>query len=126
MDISGIRLANYKRLLQEFQDSPGQAGLMRHGLIKRFADHAGLSDRYLSHVNNGKKNIGEVIARKMEAGFGKDHGWLDNNHEVVLQSGSDTEKEFIAIVMDLYRESPVEMNQHVMRFAVDRIRGKKK
>ena len=125
MDVSEIRMKNYKRLLKEFEESPDQAGLLRHGLIKRFATKGGLSDRYLSHINNNRKQIGPKLARKMEEGFGLPFGWLDNDHDVALQSTSDTEKELIATVMSLYRESPEDVQQMLMRYMREKIAQKK-
>lgn len=77
MDINGIRLQNYNLLLRMFRDRPDQAGLPAHGLLKRFAEHVSVSPRYLSHINNGRKNIGDALARRLETESGKPFGWMD-------------------------------------------------
>ena len=125
MDINGIRLENYKRLLAEFQQRPDQAGLLNHGLIKRFAEHTGLSAKYLSHINNDRKNIGEAVARQMEAAFNKVHGWLDNLHDATLESAIQPEKELITTVLGLFRESPIEVQNLLMRYMREKIEAKK-
>ncbi|MFZ4623864.1 MAG: helix-turn-helix domain-containing protein [Rhodoferax sp.] len=125
MDVNGMRMKNYKRLLREFQESPGQAELPHHGLIKRFSERVGVSDRYLSHINNGRKDIGAKTARSIENGFDKPHGWLDNDNDAPLQSESDTEKEIIATVISLYRENPDGVHQMLMRYMREKIVPKK-
>jgi len=125
MDVSDIRLKNYKLLLQEFQERPDQVGELHHGLLRRFATHTGLSDRYLSHINNGRKAIGGLVARKLEEGMGKSHGWLDNDHDAPMQSQSDIEKELVATVISLFREFPDDLQQVLMRFMREKITSKK-
>jgi hypothetical protein len=78
VNINGIRLRNYNKLLREFAKSPGEAGNESRGLLTRFGEHGKVSMRYLSHINNGRKNIGDTLARQLEKGFDKLHGWLDN------------------------------------------------
>lgn len=77
MDNTGIRLRNYRALLCEFKARPGEKGLSNHGMLTRFAKAGAVNVRYLSHINSGRKNIGDTFARQLERGFGKPHGWLD-------------------------------------------------
>ena len=49
-----------------------------------FAKKLELSDRYLSHVKNGRKNIGAAIARQIEKRLRLPHGWMDNPHTNAL------------------------------------------
>lgn len=115
MDVNGIRLRNYKRQLLAFRDRPDQAGLPEHGLLKRFSEAAGVSPRYLSHVNNGRKNIGADLARRMEVGLGLPHGYLDREEPGNAGLTVD-EREFYDVMVRLYQENPVEMQALLMRY----------
>jgi len=77
MDIHDIRRANYKQLLDEFRSTSDESRLPVHGALKRFAEHADVSARYLSHINNSRKRIGNKLARQLERGCAKSLGWLD-------------------------------------------------
>lgn len=85
MDINGIRLKQYNKLLREFMRRPEQAMLPNHGMLLRFAVHSGVSARYLSHINNGRKNIGDATARQLEKGNGKPFGWLDADSDAPVK-----------------------------------------
>ena len=87
IDSKTIRMVNYQTLMHEFSNRADQKGLSDHGFLKRFADHGGLSVRYLSHINNGRKPIGDQVARQMELGFDKPAGWLDREQELVESGG---------------------------------------
>ena len=123
MDINGIRLRNYRVLLLEFRARPDQAALPEHGLLTRFAAAAGVSPRYLSHINNGRKNIGDTVARQLESGFALPHGWMDNDHDPEL-TDEGPEKEFLNAARQLYRESPLEAQAMLMRYMMERMQGK--
>jgi len=124
MDINGIRRRNYETLMERFKARPEEQGMPVHGLLTRFAKHAGVSVRYLSHINNDRKNIGSSVARQLEAGFNLPIGWLDNDHEAEIESASDTEKEFAATALRLFRESPVDAQAMLMRYMMERINKK--
>jgi len=71
-----IRLANLKKLILEKRT------------IRGIAEAAGTSPAYLSQVLNEAKSgsgtargIGDVLARKIEAGCGKPVGWMDSRHD---------------------------------------------
>jgi hypothetical protein len=123
MTIYGIRLQNYKRLLLAFRDRPDQRHLPGHGMLTRFAAEAGLrSARYLSHVNNGRKNIGDELARQLERGMGQPVGWLDNEHaEGVTDAGGSAEEHFIGMARAIFRKCPVEAQNALLRILVDRL-----
>jgi len=125
MDIHGIRLKRYNQLLREFKARPDQQGLANHGLLTRFAGHGGVSVRYLSHINNGRKNIGDALARQLEVGFGKPHGWLDNDADLQVSLISDAETDFSALALRLFRESPTEVQNLLMRYMLDKLDSKK-
>jgi hypothetical protein len=123
MDIAEIRLRNYKALKLLFRDRPDQQGKPQHGLLVRFSEAAGVNARYLSHIENGRKNIGDKLAREMEAGLGLEFGWMDHDHEVgaVQQAASPAEREFLELAQRLFRHSPVEAQALLMRYMADRV-----
>lgn len=55
MDINEIRMRNYRDLLLKFRGMPENERLPDHGMLKRFAEFTGVSPRYYSHINNGRK-----------------------------------------------------------------------
>lgn len=121
MDINEIRMRNYKALLLQFRARPEEASLAQHGMFTRFADHAGVSARYLSHINNGRKNIGEDLSRQLEAGFGLPHGWMDNDHEAENMVTDDAERQFLATAMKVFRVSPLEAQSVLLRYMAERM-----
>lgn len=72
--VDEIRLENLRLLVAEF------------GTQDRVADLANTQPVYLSQILNGAKDsktgkvrqIGDLLARKIEAGCCKDRGWMDN------------------------------------------------
>lgn len=107
MDIYQIRFNNYQGLIEKFSMRADQKGLLHHGQLRRFGEFAGLSPRYLSHINNQRKKIGDAFARKMESGFGMPQGWLDNIHENTTSAYGD-EKAFIdSLCLQAYTVDPV-------------------
>ena len=123
MEISEIRMRNYKSLLLMFRDRPDQAGLPEHGLFTRFAEKAGVSARYLSHINNDRKNIGTATARRMEEGFNLPVGWMDNDHEGNSDTLTAAEREHVATSLKLFRESPIEAQAVLMQYMLGRLGG---
>lgn len=116
MDANAIRLQNYNALMREFRDRPEEANLPKHGLLRRFGAHAGLSSAYLSQINVGHKNIGDTTARRMEKAFGRPHGWLDNDHSKEdTQARTSAEQEFLAIALRMYRKDPIALQALLMR-----------
>jgi hypothetical protein len=116
-----IRMENYRLLLIEFRNSPEQAGQPEHGLITRFAAKGNVSARYLSHINNGRKNIGEDLARRLEIGFAKPIGWMDNPHHIGSEPFMDGEEQFIRAATAIYRTSPVEAQAALLKYMVGRL-----
>ncbi|AWI53187.1 hypothetical protein DEH84_06900 [Aquabacterium olei] len=121
MDIHQIRLINYRNLLLQFANSPDEAARSDYGRIARFAAKAGVNPRYLSHINNGRKNLGDDLCREMERGLGLSHGWMDHNHELgpAPVDGDDAEeRKFLATALELYRRSPVQVQQTLLDLAL--------
>ena len=70
-----LRIENLRALVQEFKTADAVAQL------------AGTAPMYLSQILNGAKSstgtprgVGDALARKLEAGCGKEIGWLDRPH----------------------------------------------
>ena len=76
-DVHAVRMARYQELRSEFEASPVEQGQPAHGRLRRFAAHTGMSERYLSHIDNGRKSIGAATARKLERAMNKPANWLD-------------------------------------------------
>jgi hypothetical protein len=76
MTINDIRRQNLEILILEFRT------------IRALAEACDVNDAYLSQVRNAlgdsrhktPRNIGDEIARKLETGTHKPHGWLDTPH----------------------------------------------
>lgn len=68
MDIKEIRRENLKALLAEC-----------YGSQKALADKVGTAPAYISQIlaENGKRNVGDELARKAEAAFNRPRGWMD-------------------------------------------------
>jgi hypothetical protein len=77
MDASQLRLVHFTQLFSSFQIERPE--LPSRGMLILFAAHIELSDRYLSHIKCGRKQIGAATARRIESKCGKPHGWLDRN-----------------------------------------------
>lgn len=105
MDSSQIRMANFLGLFKTFREA--NAHLPDKGMLKLFAEKLELSDRYLSHVKCGRKKIGSVVARQIEAHCGLEEGWMDHEHGD-LEPVDALERNFIETALALYRSAPGE------------------
>jgi transcriptional regulator with XRE-family HTH domain len=65
MDIKQIRCGNLKLLLQTFKTQA------------EFAQAAGMVDRHVSQIVNGFRDMGDKVARRIEAKLNLPHGWMD-------------------------------------------------
>ncbi|MDB5840602.1 MAG: hypothetical protein JWQ23_2554 [Herminiimonas sp.] len=106
MDSAQIRHKNFMKLFDDFINRhPGEP---RRGMLKLFAGHLALSDRYLSHIKCNRKNIGNSVARALEERMGLPHGWLDREHETVSTAADAKEKLFLETALVLFRAQPNE------------------
>lgn len=130
MDVTGIRLRNYSMQLAAFAASADQKRLPTHGKLARFAEATGTSARYLSHINNGRKNIGDAVARQIELGLGLQNGYMDNVHWQDMESNNnpgcrtcnDAERNFVATALRLFRDNPVGAKDALNAYASRRAR----
>ncbi len=103
MDASQNRINNFLELFRQFREA--NANLPNRGLLKLFAERVCVSDVYLSHVKCGRKQIGAAIARKIESGCAKPHGWLDEQHDDGDPQTSE-ERMLVEQILVIYRNSP--------------------
>jgi len=101
--VEELRRINLDRLIQETPDKT----------IEQVAEIAGCNATYLRQVknqhivsSNGKPaTMGKIVARRLEAGFGKFTGWMDVDHEnseertadIVVGSYEKKQKELLTI-----------------------------
>lgn len=123
MDVNEIRLRNYKVLLAQFRDRGLDRGEPERGVLNRFGEFSGVSPRYLSHVNNGRKQLGGDVCRRIEEAFRLPHGWMDNDHLGGPGAGTRSEREFLELALKLFRESPVDAQSVLLRYMADRMIG---
>ena len=122
-DVSVMRFRNYKALMLQFRQQEAARGEPERGLLNRFGAFVGISPRYLSHLNNGRKAVGAQTARQMEKAFGLPEGWMDHDHIGGSATSSRAEREFLELALQLYRQSPVEAQSLLLRYVADRIIG---
>lgn len=121
MDVNEIRMRNYKALMLQFRNKELDRGEPERGLLNRFGQHTGVSPRYLSHVNNGRKHLGADTCRRMEEAFRLPHGWMDQDHLGGSAPGTRAEREYLELALKLFRESPVEAQAVLLRYMSDRM-----
>jgi hypothetical protein len=109
MNNSQIRHKNFRKLFEDFIDQHPQ--LPRRGMLKRFAEHLNLSDRYLSHIKCNRKNIGNSIARAIEEQLKLPYGWMDREHDALKMPLDEKEKLFIETALSLFRAQPREARE---------------
>lgn len=116
MNSSQIRHKNFNKLFDDYVAChPNQP---RRGMLKQFAQHLKLSERYLSHIKCQRKNIGNSVARTVEAALGLPHGWMDREHEAPQMPVNDREKLFIETALLLFRAQP----DHARELMLDLLR----
>ncbi len=103
MDVSHFRQENFARLFREFREA--HSHLPDRGMFKLFAEKVEVSDRYLSHVRNGRRELGNATVRQIEARLGKPHGWMDLPHTDDEPRDAD-ERTLVEQIINLYRHSP--------------------
>lgn len=118
MDTSEIRHQNFMALFKMFQDQHSE--LPTRGMLKLFAERLELSDRYLSHIKNNRKNIGAAIARQIEKRLKLPHGWMDNTH-THTEPSNELERNFMETALALYRSAPSEARAMMLEFLKRRL-----
>jgi hypothetical protein len=117
MDIHDIREQNYKLLFVAFANKMRDEQGTDRGALDRFGKFTDTSPRYLSHVNMGRKKLGDEVCRKFEQAHRLPRGWMDHNH---AQPAGDAEQEAVKTFVNLYRAAPLEVQALLMRYMADR------
>lgn len=104
MDSTTARQTNFLELFRQFREK--HADQPDRGMLKKFAEALGLSERYLSHVKCGRKPIGHATARHIEEALKLPTGWMDVPH-TELEPRSSSEKQFVEMALALYRANAV-------------------
>jgi hypothetical protein len=116
MDIAQLRLRNTLDLYDAFvrQAAPMGRDSVR-GLDALFCNRIQISSAQWSRFKSGANQIGEKLARQIEALSSKPHGWLDEKHgprsapppaEPSLPT-SDEERFAVALFLTAYRANPL-------------------
>jgi hypothetical protein len=116
MDITDIRLGNYKELRKRFRKMEDEQGIPERGELNRFGEFTGVNSRYLSHINNERKSIGHATARQLEEAFKLPHGWMDVDHLAGFVHMDSRAKEFGALAMRLYMKDPEGVRALLMKY----------
>lgn len=121
MDASKTRRENFIVLLSAFRAE--HADKPDRGMLKLFSEKLDISDRYLSHVKCGRKEIGHANARKIEEACKLPAGWLDQTHGE-LEPRDLHERAFIETAMALYRSNAAEAQAMMTDALKKRLSGK--
>ena len=46
-----------------------------------FSDSTGISKSYISHVLNGRRNIGNKLCKKIEGNLSLENDWMEHRHD---------------------------------------------
>lgn len=124
MDAFEIRNRNFHYLFEQFKDSirrqwPDQP---ERGMSKLFAEKLDLNPKYFGLIKQGRRNIGEDIARRIEACMDLPHGWMDVDH---TGPGPETqsEKEFVEAALALFRQNEGAAQQALIRLFNQKMSG---
>lgn len=74
MEVKQIRLTNLRALIE------------REGAVSQLALRLQISPIYIYRVLDGKFNVGDSMARKIEEAYQRPAGWMDSIHSQVNQS----------------------------------------
>lgn len=84
MENKEIRRANLAALIES------------HGSIRALADKVGTAPNYLSEIKNRERDMGDRLARKIEAALELSAGWMDASHAAEQEASSEGERYFEA------------------------------
>ncbi|WP_175795941.1 hypothetical protein [Burkholderia anthina] len=126
--IKQIRRENFLFLFEQFKERVRQTlpSEPDRGMLKRFAEQLGISDKFVSHINTGRKPIGDKSAQKIEAAMGLPRGWMDEAHsEESVESLSPLKQEVVAMVVELLKSGSEEGAAEVMKLVREKMSGAK-
>ena len=106
-------------LLRKFPDEP------RLGLDKKFSERIGLNPKYFGHIKQGRRNVGNALARNVEETFRLPVGWMDVSHADTA-GGTEEEDQLVSSVLALYRTNPDATRAMILRALQDHMGRKLK
>jgi hypothetical protein len=86
LNVSAIRRENMLELFHAFSTAHEEQNQPERGRMKRFAEKFDTSPRSFGHVWNGRRNIGDELARRLELAFSKPVNWMDTDHDAASSS----------------------------------------
>nr|DAP78112.1 MAG TPA: Stage III sporulation protein D [Caudoviricetes sp.] len=93
-----IRQVNLKRLIEE----------SRFKRVSEFADQYGEHRGVIYDILNGSRNMGDVIARRLEESLGKQKGWMDRRvHFEHLARLTDDEMKLVGYFREISEEKKI-------------------
>lgn len=112
-NLTVIRRQQLLTLLADFVQEQVSQGHPPKGLEQAFAAQLQISPSLLSQVKKSRP-IGDKLARQIEAGCEKPHGWLDQPGPAV-QAPSAAEEAFIDLARATWRNSNSKGKRELMR-----------
>ncbi len=92
-----------------------RALVSEYGTQRALAEAAGLVPAYVSQLINGYREMGETVARRIEAELKLSKGWMDTPHVPGINDNhgaygrdADTLTPEEAALLDIYRQLPAE------------------
>lgn len=136
-----VRHENFLSLFERFKLEIWRAwpNEPEKGMMRRFADRLTLSERYVSHLKNRRREIGNATARKLEVALSLPVGWMDQNHDRDQGGQSapaDTplgeiaagmipgELQFIEMASAVFRDSPEEAQKAIVELLLKKMKNK--
>lgn len=91
------------------------------GGITQLADQCGVSEKNLQHIlrrakmpgDKKPRDIGDQLARRLEAGMGRPQGWLDYGHAAVKVSDAGDVQDLAADFLALPDDDQTEIRMYV-------------
>ncbi|HDR9065512.1 TPA: hypothetical protein ACU967_002270 [Burkholderia contaminans] len=126
--IKQIRRENFLFLFEQFKERVRQTlpSEKDRGMLKRFSEQLGISDKFVSHINTGRKPIGDRAAQKIEEALSLPRGWMDETHaEEAIDALSPLKQEVVAMVVELLKSGSEEGAAEVMRLVREKMTGQK-
>jgi len=121
--VSGIRKRNLMWLRTVVFQKKLEAESGGHevrGADKLFSQEIGLNPKYFGHIKNGRRNVGNPLAREVERVFDRPIGWMDAEHTEAAGATRD-ENEVVAAALRLFRLNPAEARRVLMNALNDHL-----
>lgn len=117
-----IRKQNFNWLFEQYKDSlwRDDPTVPNRGMLMRFAERIGENPRYLSHVINDRRNIGEELARSMERALHLPEFWMDQDHTGINPVTPD-EREFVDSALRLFRKNASEAQSALLKAIAEKL-----